>query len=63
MCLGEATGGIVIPITRVDLALKIRQDTGTVPAADVHRATLVILGDSSAHVMSVEDIGARISAT
>jgi biuret amidohydrolase len=34
---------------------------GAMPAADVHHATLVILAASTAHVMSVKDMGARIS--
>src|SRR5207248_7818989 len=33
---------------------------GAMPAADVHRATLVILAASTAHVMSVQDMGARV---
>jgi len=32
---------------------------GTMPAADVHRATLVILAASTAHVMSVKDMMGR----
>jgi len=35
---------------------------GAMPAADVHHATLVILAASTAHVMSVEDMRARISS-
>jgi len=34
---------------------------GAMPAAEVHHATLVILAASTAHVMSVKDMGARIS--
>jgi len=34
---------------------------GPMPAAEVHDATLVILAASTAHVMSVEDMRARIS--
>jgi biuret amidohydrolase len=34
---------------------------GAMPNADVHHATLVILAASTAHVMSVEEMGARIS--
>ena len=34
---------------------------GAMPAGEVHHATLVILADSTAHVMSVEDMKARIS--
>src|SRR3989440_1084482 len=34
---------------------------GAMPAAAVHRATLVILAASTAHVMSVKDMSARIS--
>jgi biuret amidohydrolase len=34
---------------------------GPIPAAEVHHATLVILAASTAHVMSVEDMEARIS--
>ncbi len=34
---------------------------GPMPAAEVHHATLVILAASTAHVMSVEDMRARIS--
>ena len=33
---------------------------GTMPNAEVHHATLVILADSTAHVMSVDDMKARI---
>ena len=33
---------------------------GAMPAAEVHHATLVILAASTAHVMSVEDLRARI---
>jgi biuret amidohydrolase len=35
---------------------------GAMPNADVHHATLVILAASTAHVMSVEEMGARISS-
>ena len=34
---------------------------GTLPAAEIHHATLVILAASTAHVMSVKDMSARIS--
>ena len=34
---------------------------GAMPAADVHHATLVILAASTAHVMSVKHIQARVS--
>jgi len=34
---------------------------GAMPAAEVHHATLVILAASTAHVMSVKDMSARIS--
>jgi biuret amidohydrolase len=34
---------------------------GAMPATEVHHATLVILADSTAHVMSVKDMKARIS--
>src|SRR5262245_32800469 len=34
---------------------------GPMPAAEVHRATLVILAVSTAHVMSVNDMKARIT--
>ena len=36
---------------------------GAMPAADVHRATLVILARSTADVMSVADLGARLSSS
>src|SRR5947208_5293579 len=35
---------------------------GSLPAADVHHATLVILATSTAHVMPVEDMRTRISS-
>jgi biuret amidohydrolase len=35
---------------------------GAMPNTNVHRATLVILAASTAHVMSVEDMGKRISS-
>src|SRR5712692_9043335 len=35
---------------------------GWMPAADVHRATIVILAASTAHVMSVDDMRTRISS-
>ena len=34
---------------------------GAMPAAEIHHATLVILATSTAHVMSVKDMKARIS--
>jgi len=34
---------------------------GTMPAAEVHHATLVILAASTAQVMSVKDMSGRIS--
>src|SRR5437773_493686 len=34
---------------------------GAMPATEVHHATLVILAASTAHVMSVKDMSARIS--
>jgi biuret amidohydrolase len=37
------------------------QGFGAMPAAQVHHATLVILAASTAHVMSVKDMRARIS--
>jgi nicotinamidase-related amidase len=33
---------------------------GSMPNADVHNATLVILAESTAHVMSVADLGTRV---
>lgn len=33
---------------------------GPMPAAELHHATLVILAASMAHVMSVEDMSARV---
>jgi ureidoacrylate peracid hydrolase len=33
---------------------------GAMSAADVHRATLVILADSTVHLMSVEDLKGRL---
>jgi len=35
---------------------------GPMPNGDVHHATLVILADSTAHVMSVADLGVRLEA-
>jgi ureidoacrylate peracid hydrolase len=35
---------------------------GAMPNAEVHRATLVILAASTAHVMSVADLAARVSS-
>ena len=35
---------------------------GSMPATEVHRATIVILAASTAHVMSVDDMKSRISS-
>src|ERR1700686_3123563 len=51
VCLSDATATYDYP----------DRGCGAMPAADVHHATLVILAASTAHVMSVEEMRARIS--